>query len=445
MTFSATANSFNTSLYLAIFAIVTLATTCIFSVRGDILHPYMWFNIPFVLYSISAAIQYLFEGTHYSTQLLYGLELSFIAMVSFQFAVGRHRCNSAKLPINSKMIKVLTHGNISIFVMSLTIALVSLVAYLQSGMVNKMDRHLEFSPIYMMGFAFNIMNLCMCIFIISKCIEGKIKYASMAILLFFAFLILAFLVNGERGIIFKYVIVASLTFHVYGKRLPLKFWCLLLVVGLGLQVILGELKMYFLADATSISELVYPMYSKSLLSLLFSSELQTPSVNLCYLTESVPSRIPFHLGESILWDLQRAVVPGFLFPRELAMSTAAWFSETFFPEFWDLGGGVGFTLVGVGYLNFGMPGVILLFLFIGFIVRRLYMTSFENVTRSIIYICIIPLLISAIRADLSILISQSLKHVLLPLIIMLKIGRTTGKHPYGKIIMHKAIHNGVSH
>ena len=108
--------------------------------------------------------------------------------------------------------------------------------------------------------------------------------------------------------------------------------------------------------------------------------------------------------------------------REYVKATTFWFTETFYPIFYAKGGGMGFTLVGQGYLDFGMPGVIGLFVVLGVFIGQLYRLSGKSTIAFIFYINLIPVVMYSIRQTISVILSQSIKHVMLPLIIMFCLG-----------------------
>lgn len=151
---------------------------------------------------------------------------------------------------------------------------------------------------------------------------------------------------------------------------------------------------------------------------IFHTEFKSSSRNLAILMENIPNHINFFYGKGILMDLGRAFIPGFIFPH--TTSSTIWFNEIFFPHFFQMGGGVGFSLVGVGYLNYGIVGVVILFAILGYLIKKLYF-NLNNPIILVIYANFLPLFIFALRGDLSVIISQTLKHILLPIILVILI------------------------
>jgi hypothetical protein len=188
-----------------------------------------------------------------------------------------------------------------------------------------------------------------------------------------------------------------------------------------LSTLSGYFKM-FLLSKQMIGTLEMEMSGRYIARFLLGSELLTASQNLALLIELVPEQNPFFLGETFLWDLRKAFIPNFFFPRSLFLNTTAWFNKTFFPYYWDKGHGVGFTLVGLGYLNYGFIGVICLFSILGVVWRITYKWSLKSVWGLIFYVNSIIVWVYSIRADLSAPISRSIKHIMLPLLIISLIG-----------------------
>jgi hypothetical protein len=60
------------------------------------------------------------------------------------------------------------------------------------------------------------------------------------------------------------------------------------------------------------------------------------------------------------------------FVDTIAFNPSLWRLQTFYPEVLAEGGGLGFSPVSEGYLNFGAPGVVAHLMFYGFVIARIY-------------------------------------------------------------------------
>lgn len=96
-------------------------------------------------------------------------------------------------------------------------------------------------------------------------------------------------------------------------------------------------------------------------------------------------------------------------------STLGWFNDKFFSYTKTK---YGFTLVGEGYVIGGILGIVVIFLIIGVLIRFLYHMSSKNIYYKTLYICSIPRIIYAIRADLTNIFSPILKHIILTLLVI---------------------------
>jgi oligosaccharide repeat unit polymerase len=141
----------------------------------------------------------------------------------------------------------------------------------------------------------------------------------------------------------------------------------------------------------------------------------------------VPSSISYLYGQLLVNDLIRAIIPGFLFSRETFYTTTTWYNESFFSRAYGTGMGMGFSLVAYGYVNFGYPGVVGLFLVLGWLTKKLYHKAGHSNIYLISYLGFSAVLISAIRADLTSIVSQSWKHILVPILLMIWLGKIMRK------------------
>jgi oligosaccharide repeat unit polymerase len=234
-------------------------------------------------------------------------------------------------------------------------------------------------------------------------------------------LTLNLLIAGERGPIYKFAIISLIAYHIFMKKIPIRYLLLIAVVAIYLQGLLGGLKMAFITKEIGTS-IDYTLNYETILINIFGSEIGTPSNNLAILIEHIPEHLPYLMGQSFLWDIQRAFVPGFIFSRDIFSATADWFTKTFFEEWWLKGGGVGFSIVGLGYVNFGVAGIVGLFAILGALLKKLYYMSAESIIPCLFYINFIPVFIYTIRSDLSVPISQGTKHILFPLVMIYVLG-----------------------
>jgi oligosaccharide repeat unit polymerase len=88
---------------------------------------------------------------------------------------------------------------------------------------------------------------------------------------------------------------------------------------------------------------------------------------LAFLVNHVPSDYPFRLT---YLDAITATLPQFIV-RDRPATPSAWIVKLTSPEYAALGGGFAFSSVGEAYLNFGIPGIIIVFLIVGALIDSL--------------------------------------------------------------------------
>ena len=122
---------------------------------------------------------------------------------------------------------------------------------------------------------------------------------------------------------------------------------------------------------------------------------------------------PFH-GYTFWIGIIRGIEPPFI--NFIDFGAVRWFNETFFSA--DRAG-QGFTLVGEGYINFGYFGIIILFIFVGLLIKFLYLKSNKNIYWFPIYLLSIPTFMYSIRADLANIISPLFSQIITTILIIL--------------------------
>jgi hypothetical protein len=405
-------------LIVKILSLITFTLCAASSVRFDLSHPFVWFNFPFLFYSISAPVLYLLGELEYYPTLAETLNLEYIAILSSAMVIGTTTYSYRNLKI--KNLKFLLKGNNWFFLMSLMLSLLYLCSIIILGVKNKGHKVVYFSPFLALDFAYYFIGVSVSIYIISNWILGK-KLSFWNILFFSSYLIFSFLICGERDILFRFVLLAVMLYHILYKKVKLLYLSMIFLAMLFLATISGHFKMLLVTGQMS-GDFQNDMNTKSVITKLLGSELITASQNLARILEYIPEKEPFFMGETIWWDIKRALVPGFLFQRDTFINTSTWFTKTMFPNYWKQGMGVGFTIVGVGYINFGAYGVIGIFILIGFVLNWIYRWSAKTVFGLLFYISFMPVCLISIRGDLSAPISRSIKHILIPLFLIILIG-----------------------
>jgi oligosaccharide repeat unit polymerase len=415
---------------LAIYSFLVLIILLAKSVNFEISHPFIWFNILFTAYSLSTPIMNIMGEYHFYPQYSKNFDYiqvifaQYLAILVFSLAVG-----PKKIYYNPSIYKAqknnsnLFRGSYYVLIFGTIISLVYLYGIMHSGAEEKMLKIAEYNPIIAMSFCWTFITVSMVTILARKKLLGK-SLPFILILLYSSYFPLCLLVGGDRYPLFYYLLSLTLTVHIFYKKIKFRYFLLVLILGMYLSTILGALKMFLLSDIplANISNLLLFDYRGIILTSI-SGEFRSASENLAILMQAVPQQIPFSYGNHILPGLISMFMPNFLLPRATFITTQYWFSETFFQQFFESGGGLGFSLVGVGYLNFGYPGIVGLFLFLGWSMRKLYKRSANSLVFLIYYLCFLPIFCLSIRGDLATIFNQGIKQILLSILMMIVIGK----------------------
>jgi len=402
-----------------------------YSVGFQLVNPFVWFNFIFTLYSISTPILYLAGDHSYLPTFSKTLDLEFFGLISFSVFSKQKVYSFKKLGMES--INKMAVGNTIFFYLCLSVIFVSLYYQITSGITNRYQKILNYSPLYYVDFLYFFLNISICIYLLNiKRRKRKLRY--LYIFLYFGFLLLSFLISGHRNIVFRYILILVLLYDTMWEKIGKIKLLIATFVLILISTVSNDYKMYLLkSNNNGIIET-----NTDLLYTFFGSELRTPSENLSTVLMSVPSEIDFFYGETFIWDISQGLSIGFISSRTNFQNTSVWFTKTFFPSIWDLGGGVGFTLVGTAFINFGLFGVIAIFSLLGMINKVLYKKSSYSAWWFVLYINFIPIVIYSIRSDFSVLLAQTLKHTLVPMFFLSILSNVIIKLSSKKIIKRQS-------
>ena len=347
------------------------------------------------------------------------LQLEFIAVICFSVVIGVRKIEHTNVDL--RPLQVLSRGNKVITIVGVILASLFLVSIPILGITSKTEKAISASPLLKLDFMYHILNVNVCIFFLADIIKkNRINYLTIAA--YIGFLIISFVISGERSVFINFVVALVVLYHVIYRHIPKLVLASVATIGMYISSIMENYKMFLITGQVKETEAIGSSAS-GIIGTILGSELRTASENLSLLLMYVPEKIGYFYGELLLKDIARAVVPGFLIDRSAVMNTSNWFTETFFPQYWEIGGGVGFSMVGVGYVNFGIAGIIGVFLFLAVILKYLYRWSGHSLYGLLVYVNIIPVYVFAIRGDMSGPISHSAKHILIPLLVITIVGQ----------------------
>jgi O-antigen polysaccharide polymerase Wzy len=380
--------------------------------RFSLLHPYTWYCPLFFLYSISVPILVWLGVRQDLESVKHAVSMEWLALATFSLVIGP-QIRTFTCPDRGFAFDLKTTAWITLLA-SCAVSGLYLDHIWRNDLSSKYAIALSDSVFTRLDSSFSIYALAFSVLLAASLKKGV--FPGWLVLFSLGWNTFAFLICGERDFVFRILWISL--FLVDSLYRPLPRWGLagFAIGAIALVPILQDMKnLLLLSDGPPV---VAP--ETSMISRVLLDEFLTGSENLqTYLQER--SDGPFFFGETLLWDIKRAVLPGAIFPTE--RYPTRWFNETFYPDVLALGGGRGFTLVGEGYMNFGAVGVILWFLLLGCFVKYLYVRATESLAWLAVYVVSMPLIVFIIRADFSHLISQFGKHILLPMVLLY-----TGQH-----------------
>jgi oligosaccharide repeat unit polymerase len=396
-------------LLLLTIAFVALTLVAALLGRLNILHPFTWYVPIYCLYSISMALLVLNGLLPDRGSLPRTLLVEWVALVAFLVGVGP---GTYKPAYNDVTILRLEYSSWLVYGISFVMTAMFLYGIVHGGLTDKFQViHSfwgRFDP------AFSILAAAYAVLLAVSFSAGKLPLQLIGWTMLWN--ILAFMIGGQRAFIFRIVLITLVMFHALYRRLNSRFLFLIAITGLVMSPILQDLKNVLIRQDTIQVDLQNPVLR------VLGDELLSASDNLRFLIqEGVPQ---YFYGETLLWDLRQVVtLSAFANDKSVAPAPTIYFNNTFYPEVVARGGGRGFTLVGEGYMNFGVAGAAIWYLGLGMFIRFLYRRACRNVLWLVTYSLAMPLTIYVTRADLSNLISPFLKHIALPLLVICSLQR----------------------
>jgi oligosaccharide repeat unit polymerase len=393
------------NIFFDIFSMVFLVFGAMNIVKYDLAHPYVWYSFFFTLYSVAYPILYLTNNVYdintYTKSLMFSQWLGLVIFLLVLTPKSTEYFRMKKLNFNlipDKIFLILT--SIVLFVTILKIS--------RGSHLNKTDLYSEGSIIVNIGFRAVLVFLILfainlSIYVIRrKKLDKKITIYAGVIIFFMVYF------SGERDLLLRFILIIFYIYYIFIKNKKLSKEIIILgVVTLFLIPFLGAYKHYGITGEVTIT-------NNNFLIDFLMSEFMAASKNMqiLLLDESALGRFN---GETFISGILNTFDIDKLLGLNI-VSSVSWYNANYF----NAGrSGQGFTIVGEGYINFGYIGIILVFIFIGVIVRYIYKNSNKGIYHFVFYILSIPIFIYSTRADLANILSPLLKQNLLSIIIII--------------------------
>lgn len=368
----------------------------------ELMHPLTWFPPIFFLYSISYPLLVTLGnlpdryGNNVETLIITWLALfTFVAVMSVS--------NKKEVNIDTSSLMNLMPIATPIFWVSISFTLIYVAYVFSSGLSSKYAIALDNSPLGILASFFPIVVISFAL-IMANQLGVKKKVPKFFFLLTLLYGVAVLFVLGERDFILKLLIITIFMYHILKNTISKKKLIAIGAVIIATIPILGDLK----NTAFGASEMT--VHGGSFFTDILSGEFMAVGRNLANLLSTEGSGWSYFFGETLWWDIKVLFSSGY--------SPGAWFNNTFHSDLVARGGGNGFTLVGEGYINFGIFGVIIFFAMLAVFLKFLYNKATKNAVWLSIYIVTIPLAVYVIRADFATLLTQFSKQILIPIIFI---------------------------
>jgi hypothetical protein len=400
---------------IAIF--VSIAAGAIYMVRADLGNPVTWFVPVFGLYSLSAPLVYLLEhGAGDRAIVSSAVWLETLALVAF--VLGQGRLNGGALRKDGPPVRNVdtTFRRLAVWLRPLFLASFCITAVFVSFVFrtdfgSKQELVRSDSPLFKLQFGFSLLLLAWFGLMVARLIRTqRVPWGGwFAGAAWFG---VASVLSSERDLLLRFGLISVVLWHFFVR--PLRTWQVAMggVLGIALVGLLGVWKLQKATGHGTVS-------AHALLENTLRGEFHSASDNLIVLLDGFEAgSVEYKLGETFADDFGRVFASSSIFgDRDAMQNGASWFNRTFFESRYLRGGGRGFSLVAEGYLNFGPVGVVGLFLLLSLALGGLHRRT-SSVSGGLLYALIVPGVVYAIRMDVSVLLSYSVKQIAAPAVLM---------------------------
>ena len=390
---------------LTVFCIINiLYIVLIFlTLKIDIKNPLVLFTVFFILYQISYPIVSshgirVFEFVELnSNYYLY----SWLATISFYIFWGnasnvKYDFNKSTLNTNIFLLK-------TIYYFLVLVSILSSLYIIKNGFQSKYDLANSNNIILKIG---DMSYTELIVFPLFILLSKNYKVTKKRILIIFNLMIMLFgmLTFGERSYVFNYVIIIALYYFTL-RKISVNKMAILGIAGILFVSFSSSLKMLFANNNYSNIQ-----YNDNIIINFLNSDFSAAGFNFNFLLNNNDKNI--FLGKTYIYDFLSPL--DFVLPIE-KYSAPKWYTN----EYWKKRRtGLGFTIIGEGFINFGLVGIIFEMLIISRILKFFYLKSNNNYYYYIVYMGLLSLSLYACRQSLASIISPTVKyHILFAVIV----------------------------
>ncbi|WP_346980411.1 O-antigen polymerase [Clostridium perfringens] len=382
--------------------------------KFDIYNPYVWYSSFFFIYASAYPILYL---TGYITKYGYSKETMIYQWIALSTILLVLPSYTIKFTSN-KDINIEKNGVLkAVENLVLLFICIVLIIILRGSYANKTEIYASKNMIFSIAFSMTYFAILLyCYMLFRKLTLSNKKFVW--IILKYGMVVCSFaIITGERDYMFTFLLV-TLIILFYFKKISKGQLLIMVPIGSMLIPLSSIFKYYMLSGNVSGT-----FSMNNLLVEILDGEFISAGRNLQILVSHNCKNI--FEGKSLLNDFVRIFY-------NTGFSNQTWFNETYFS--YSHSTQYGFTLVGEGYLNGGVIGIIIVFLICGLLLRILYKNSNRNQYYMIIYLYMIPLFIYSTRADIANIFSPLIKYAILGTLFIYLINKLSFRKKGMKIL-----------
>lgn len=427
-------NNFILSLYLILMSVLlilfnNLTIFCLANIflliiifiqlKFDIKNPLLMFLTIFILYQISYPILNFLEIKVFEYVDLnekYYL-YNWLATLSFLFFYGKiknvtYDVSNITCNINASCLKV-------IYFFLYLICILSSVYIIKMGYQSKYDLANSSNFILRIGnMAYTILVIFPVYFFLSKNIKRKNKIFIALITLLLMFF--GMFTYGERSYVFNYIVVLIIYYFTFNK-IDIKKIGLIFILSFVLLSTSSSLKMLF-----SNSNYKTSSDNNNMVISFLNSDFASAGFNFNYILNEGDSNIFY--GKTYIYDILSPFDD--ILPID-ELSSTKWYTNTYWSTRRT---GLGFTIIGEGYINFGVFGIIFQMFILARMIKYFYYKSNKNMYYYVIYVGFISLTMYSSRQAIGNIISPLVKyHFLFALFIYM----------INKIVVKRGLENEI--
>jgi oligosaccharide repeat unit polymerase len=289
------------------------------------------------------------------------------------------------------------------------------------------------------GFEWILLSSLLYIFYGLKAKKNRFCLLGLTILSLFLYIIL---LVGGRSIVTYCILFFLIVYHYGYRKLPNRTVIILMVLGISLAQFYSFARFYL--DHGLIQALIDTgdvlKNNPELFVPWAANEFKKPNESMLEILK--------YGGPGIKWGSTYLLSIGAVFPivtrlfAQVGFNPSEWRLQTFYPEILAQGGGLGFSPVSEGYINFGFLGIVIHMFFYGLIIKRIYLLakSSPNSSYILLYAGALPLfMLDGLRIHSASMVYKLFRVYLVPWILYIIISflgkKTSGR---GKKIEDKS-------